>query len=155
MTDVLRISIQSEEDRIEDPTPVQLLSSLAARGKVGRFTGAVSERRGGWSCVCLLEDDLLQCGEEEGWQIVVGTCAELEDVPEYVGWGQVSVWLEHGDWVLTLCSPDEQEETDNDIVVWERDEFYEHCAATAIGQAPFAPDSSMRLNAALHHIAQP
>jgi len=155
MTDLVRVSIQGEEDRLEDPTPVQLLSSLATRGKLGRFTGAVTERRGTWTCICLLEDDLLHCGEEEDWQIVVGTCAELENVPEYVGWGQVSVWLEHGDWVLTLCSPDEQEETGNDIVVWERNEFCEHCATAVIAQAPFARDSSVKLNAALHHIAQP
>lgn len=153
MPDVLTISIQDVEGRVADATPVQLLSSLTARGKVSRFVRAVIERRGTWDSICMLEADLLECGEEKGWQIVVGTCAGLDHAPAYVGWGQVSVWLEHGDWVVTLCGTDEQEETGNDIVVWERDKFYEQRAATAIAQTPFAPNSGVRLNAAFRQIA--
>lgn len=153
MADVLTISTRGVEGRAEDATPVQLLSSLAARGKVGRFVRAVIERRSTWDSICLLEDDLLQCGEEKGWQIVVGVCADLDDVPAYVGWGHVSVWLEYGDWALTLSGSSEQQETGNDIVVWERDEFYEVCAALAIARAPFGRDSAVRLNAVFRHIA--
>jgi hypothetical protein len=153
MAVMLTITTRGGSGLVEDAPLVRVLSSLAARGKAGRFIRAVLERHDPWDSICLLEADLLECGEGQGWEIVVGTCATLPDVPAYVGWGHVSAWLEYGDWVVTLGGPDEEERKGDDLVVWERDEFYEHCAALVIARSPFGRDSGARLNAVFRQIA--
>jgi len=92
-----------------EPRPALQLADLLDTGEAKRFYEAMTAARGAWAAICALEQDLLDmetanrsAGVSRGWEIVVGPCPRLEPVPGYLGWGQVSAWLEDDGYALTL-----------------------------------------------------
>jgi hypothetical protein len=156
---IVTYAIQGEAD----DRAARVLAGLSENNHLPHFVDAIVERRDVWTVLCWLEDDLLAlarrnrwCAAPEDWTLVVGRCADLDDIPAHTGYGDLQAWLEYGpDSVITICPADSRQQEDaDDVLVWTSDEFAEHCNPTRILGVGFADDSGKRLNRALRQIRE-
>lgn len=132
----------------EEPRPAARLAQLLDTGAAPGFDEAVTAARGAWPAICALEQDLLDldarnrsAGAARGWEIVVGPCPLLEPVPGYLGWGDVSAWIESEGCALTI---EEQQ-----VVVRTAESLREDLGAVALARYPFGDSSAQRINHAI------
>jgi hypothetical protein len=149
------ITIEVRGEKASDFS-AELVSALIDARKLPGFVDALLNHHNAYHAICMMEDDALAfehanrwCGAADGWTIVVGRCTfpegHLENVPEYVGWGEVQAWLEYGGHVLTV-GVEHRTPGEPDILVWDREEFVAGHGADTFVRAVFADDSAMALN---------
>ena len=159
---VLTIGLRIED---EDDRAARVLGGLADLGKLPRFMQCIEECRDTWTVLHFLQEDMLAfaavnpwCGATDGWALVLGHCAELEDLPQYTVpyWGQVQAWLVYqSTWAVTVQPADLRGGPDqDDLLVWDLGDFEEHCAATPITGCVFCEEFGIYLNRAMREYRQ-
>lgn len=157
--DVVTFTVQGDAD----DRPARVLAGLSEINRLPRFVDAIVEKRDVWTVLCWLEEDLLAFARRnrssaaiDDWTLVLGRCADLDDIPEHAGYGDLQAWIEFGkDFVVTICPANSRQQEDaDDVLVWTADEFAEHCNATRIVGVGFAEDSGKRLNRAMREIRE-
>jgi hypothetical protein len=141
--------------REELPRPAVLLKGLIESGKLSSFVNSLDNSDSSWHALCQLEEDVLSferrnrwCGSADGWNIVVGRCDVLPQVPSYNDWGNVAAWAAYDDFVVVIDPTGER------VLVWDAEDFYTSNEASVRASSPFADDSAMRLNPILKAFAR-